>query len=486
MDNLPDSFYAIGKDILWIAGLTAGCVYAWKWLRLFNNNLPGPRGFPILGNISILIPLSRRTTHEYFLQLKQKYGKMYLLPGLFSLNSSVVVSDPIEAKRMLTEVDKFQRDEVFEKMMTGLLDHALFVYPTSALWKKHRKLIQPAFGPSHLRHAAQVSLNSTRDVSHIWDEKFLSKETIQEDSNRNSAKVAFGESLGSVQGLASGKYTRWKDLDAITTDRSILPSFLWKVFGVSITSPAVSEPRKRIHDFLHELIEKGRKEVESINGDCNMNMLHRLLLSNDKGIMTEDEIIGELLGFFLAGHETTSTTLTTLMLNLTQNPKVLKKLYEEIKDVDFNNGSIIETLSTLKYLVFILLVHFKDNVIRESQRLHSVVGSLGRISSQPVTVLGHDFPKGTRFNVYLRGIHLSEEYYEDPLTFNPDRWLKPIEVGTFLPFGDGPHNCIGQKMALIETKRYNFEMIEGTKIQFETTITHGLKGGLPLLISKRS
>jgi cytochrome P450 len=131
-------------------------------------------------------------------------------------------------------------------------------------------------------------------------------------------------------------------------------------------------------------------------------------------------------------------------MELCLNPDIQEKLYQEIKDIRFSNDTNpLELIQKMEYL---------DWILKESQRLHPVVGSVSRSSVGEVNVCDYQFPPGTAFSVYIRAIHLDPNNYEDPFTFSPERWSKPAKSNTFLPFGDGIHNCIGQKMAVIEVK----------------------------------
>ncbi|KAJ3000212.1 hypothetical protein HDV02_000125 [Globomyces sp. JEL0801] len=303
------------KQITSYAAVIGGTIYLWNWYVGPSPRLPGPKGLPIVGNVAKLPLFLTGKSHVVFKEYRAKYGKIFRVPGIFSSRPMVVVSEAAEVKRMLTETDTFARDDMFESKVSGLLDHALFVYPTSERWKRHRKLLQPAFGPSHLKHASIVSLNAMQELNAIWDQTFMKSKTFEVDiytiftciTLDIIAKVAFGESLGSVQSIGSDKCSRWEDLDAISIDvipsRFFIPEFLWNYFGAGLKSPKVALARKNVHEYLHRLIVKGREDLKEMPEGFNMNVLHRLLLSNEKGLMSEEEIIGELLGFFLAGHE---------------------------------------------------------------------------------------------------------------------------------------------------------------------------------------
>ncbi|KAI9203846.1 cytochrome P450 [Polychytrium aggregatum] len=90
-------------------------------------------------------------------------------------------------------------------------------------------------------------------------------------------------------------------------------------------------------------------------------------------------------------------------------------------------------------------------------------------------------------------LHRNPKYWKDPNTFNPDRWSEPIVPGSFLPFGDGPMNCIGQKMANIETKvflirtlqRYNLKLLDPSQLRIIFSATQGYKDGVDVLVERR-
>ena len=139
---------------------------------------------------------------------------------------------------------------------------------------------------------------------------------------------------------------------------------------------------------------------------------------------------------------TSSNTLTFSIYQLCKSPKIAEELYKEVQSIEFENTeNIIETTMSLKYL---------DKFLREVQRMYSVVGAVARTTLKDINVCGYDLPKGTNVTCYLRACHMDPTNYPNPTEFNVDRWDNPQSA--FFPFGDGPHNCIGQKMAVIETK----------------------------------
>nr|KAJ3421784.1 Arp complex subunit [Polyrhizophydium stewartii] len=122
-----------------------------------------------------------------------------------------------------------------------------------------------------------------------------------------------------------------------------------------------------------------------------------------------------------------------------------------------------------------------------------------RTASQPDAKLTLAFWK-SEILLSVSQTHTNPEYWPEPERFNPDRWdgLKP-QPGTYLPFGDGPMNCIGQKLALIEIKtscaaivmikllaRFNLDLVPEQKLEVISTLTTGLKHGLKVKLTRRS
>ncbi|KAJ3336070.1 Cytochrome P450 4d2, partial [Kappamyces sp. JEL0680] len=172
---------------------------------------------------------------------------------------------------------------------------------------------------------------------------------------------------------------------------------------------------------------------------------------------------------------------------LCRHPDIQEKLYASLAHLDFHHDDpavIMEQINECKYL---------DNVFKETQRLHSIVPKVPRTCTEDVTLQGHHFKKGTLFHVYIRGIHMNPRYHPNPTQFNPDRFDGEIIPGTFLPFGDGIHHCIGQKMAQIEGKvmlavlvcSWKFTLVPGQTLREYVLVTQSLRDGLFCNITPR-
>lgn len=80
-------------------------------------------------------------------------------------------------------------------------------------------------------------------------------------------------------------------------------------------------------------------------------------------------------------------------------------------------------------------------------------------------------PRGTRMMILIQGVHHRGDVWPEPASFVPDRFLEQPKPFTFLPFIDGPRNCLGQHLALLEAKivlatlcqRFTFEAVGGAQ-----------------------
>jgi len=448
-----------------------------------QKQIPGPKGIPLLGDTTLLI--KEKKMHQYREDNRIKYGDIYQTQ-IFN-NTVIILSDADAAKKILTDKNFF-RSNTLQKLGSGILDNALFVMPTDDQWKLHRKLLQPSFGPSHIREAASQTVTVTNSLVSIWNEKIETNPTIDIYDQLSNATldviglIAFGVDLEAVKGSKEDD-AFWNELDsAVLTrvnTRITIPPFLWSAFGLGEKSQNIVEDKEKWYKYMRNLIPRCAASAESKDSSkWGLNVLQRLLECKD---LTEEEVFGEMVGFFLAGHETTSNTITFGIYELCNNPEIQERLYEEIKDVKENQ---MEAVNSLPFL---------ENFVKEVQRLHSIVGGVTRNNIEATEILGYHVPANTRVVLNIRGIHRNPKYYSDPEKFDPDRWLEPnAHPYAFMPFGDGPHNCIGKKMAMVEAKimilvllqSFKFQKYDDQVINVTTQVTTSIKGFKATLVPR--
>lgn len=159
---------------------------------------------------------------------------------------------------------------------------------------------------------------------------------------------------------------------------------------------------------------------------------------------SDDEIVAQCFGFFLAGVDTSSTLLSFVVYELSVNLDIQQKLYEEVQ-VTHNNLSgkplTYEVLTNMKYL---------EMVTCETLRYWPPAPGLDRVCVKDYNYddgqCKFKIEKGTSLLIPIRGLHFDEQYWENPEKFDPERFSDEnkdmIVQGTYAPFGLGPRNCI--------------------------------------------
>ncbi|KAJ3128638.1 hypothetical protein HK098_003845 [Nowakowskiella sp. JEL0407] len=462
-------------------------------------DIPGPVGVPFVGVLPQLIPfIIKKRMDLHWARMNAMVG------GICRINAAgqklVIIDDAAMAKKLLTSPD-FGRGHFLKDATEDVIPHALFTLPSGEQWRKIRKGMQPAFGPAHVRESFDISLELVDKLMGVWERQLkkgeVTRNVAKDFTNLTGdviGKTIFSLDLGATDALE----TKNKMFEEFDTHMSKLVEVIqarvgllamkgiWKHIGIA------TEQIQPSIDNISSLLQTTFNQKQSLlatkqtlkNG--GRDVLERLMTS---GTCTDDEILGQMFGFFMAGHETTVNTITWAMLALVENPRVYEKLKAEVDEVLKGEKPTLESLSSLRYL---------DVFFKETQRHYSAIPIMPRNSLCESTLTSTDgvtiaFPANVQFLINVPRIHKSKEYWgEDAEEFTPERWivgedktLVPMP-GSYIPFGDGPMICIGQKMASTQFKvtiiriLQNFELIKSPKqgeITPVLTLTFGLKNG---------
>nr|XP_029731420.1 probable cytochrome P450 9f2 isoform X1 [Aedes albopictus] len=205
--------------------------------------------------------------------------------------------------------------------------------------------------------------------------------------------------------------------------------------------------------------------------------------SSHSRVWTETELIAQCFLFFLAGFDTVSTCMTFLMYELMVNPDIQKRLHEEILETDKSlSGKSLnyEVLQQMEYM---------DMVVSETLRKWPPGVISDRYCNKNYL---YDDGRGTRFLIEKGQvvmipaycIHHDPRNYSDPDRFDPERFNEAnraqINTGIYIPFGVGPRNCIGSRLALMEVKCMVYHLLK----HFEVVPTE--KTQIPVRIARDS
>lgn len=158
--------------------------------------------------------------------------------------------------------------------------------------------------------------------------------------------------------------------------------------------------------------------------------------------MTYEEIAAQIFVFYIAGSESSSSTVAYTMYELTQNEELMERAHEDIK------LTLAKHAGELTYEA-IMEMKFIDLCVKETLRKYPGLPILNRECTKSYKIPGTNFTieKGTSVIVSLLGIHRDAQFFPNPDIYDPDRFTeekKAYNEDMYMPFGAGPRNCIGE------------------------------------------
>ncbi|XP_029047550.2 cytochrome P450 6a2-like isoform X2 [Osmia bicornis bicornis] len=303
----------------------------------------------------------------------------------------------------------------------------------------------------------------------LRDPDLIKDVLIKDFSNFVERMVVPNEVEPLADELFSIEAKRWKPLRA-----RISPVFtsgkLKEMFNLLV------ECGNQFEEYLKKLVEKdayiecrdiSAKFTIDVIGSCAFGIEANALAAEDsefrKMELSDAFLAAQAFVFFTAGFETSSLTITHALYELAFNQSIQDTLRAETKDVlKRNNGEITyDSISELKYL---------DAVFKETLRKYPVVLWLSRTAMTPYTFPGTKvtIPKGQHVVVPVDAIHNDPDIFPEPEVFDPNRFLDNNAKGRhpmfYIPFGDGPRNCIGARFAKIQTKVAMIKILSNFKV----------------------
>ncbi|KAK9791377.1 hypothetical protein WJX73_006540 [Symbiochloris irregularis] len=206
----------------------------------------------------------------------------------------------------------------------------------------------------------------------------------------------------------------------------------------------------------------------------------------------EDQLCYEVKTLLLAGHETSAALLTWTLHELCENPDSLGKVQQEAKEMLATaNAKGLPQKEAVEGMQYTLCA------LKESLRKYSVVPVVTRRVEQDTTLCGMQIPVGAYLAILIQAVHQSWQKHDQwrPERFLPgdefDQFPDDIRPYMFVPFGQGPRNCIGQYFSLLEARlvmgmlwtRFKFQRHGAPPQRNETVIPTGTADGLYMMIS---
>jgi cytochrome P450 len=186
--------------------------------------------------------------------------------------------------------------------------------------------------------------------------------------------------------------------------------------------------RREVYRLLEEEIAAHRAHP---GGNDVLSLLIAARDDEDQAL-GDAELRDQLVTLLLAGHETTAAGLAWCFERLVRHSDALERLNREFESDDGDD--------------------YLDAVINETLRVRPLIDQVVRKLAAPVEISGHVLPAGTIVAASIIGVQRSE-VFDDPDRFRPERFLDQSPPPyTLIPFGGGPHRCLGASFAIMEMK----------------------------------
>ncbi|AXG69493.1 pentalenene oxygenase [Kordia sp. SMS9] len=379
----------------------------------------------------------------------EKHGDTFAISPPFSKRIMLTCDAEIILYLLRKNHRNYKKSKIQTKFLSKYVGKGLLT-SSGEYWLKQRRLIQPAFHKEKLQKLVTI-MESTIETQL----QNLPKNT-KVDSYPIMNELAFHVVAKSLFNYSSDEHTMHRLQEIIETLQDFIireirqPHKQWwyKASGlVKKHMTLVKESR----DIINTVIDERRNSDKE--HDDLLDMLLKAKYEDDGTSMTNEQLIDEILIFFVAGHETTANALTFTFHLIAKNPEVYAKVLTEIDAID-DAISPMEKIAKLNYV---------KNCVEESMRLYPPAWITDRVALEDDSFGGFNVQKGTMIGISFYELHRNKKYWENPNDFIPERFSdenRKATTGYYFPFGAGPRMCIGNSFALYEMMLSVYQMMK--------------------------
>ncbi|XP_044261850.1 cytochrome P450 6k1-like [Tribolium madens] len=420
--------------------------------------VPNEKPFFIFGSFYDVALRKKHIFHK-IREIYNKFSTPYVGIYIFNQPTLVIRSPELLKKVLVKDFDKFiNRKVAANEAVDPISFHTLFSSKNDN-WRNLRAKMSPVFTSGKIKLMFPLMKECGSDlVNYIKKhngEVIEAREVTKKYAVDIIFSCAFGINSYCLKNDNSGILqiaTQLVDFNSVKRNISIFCFFFMpKLVDIFRLTFADKQASDYLMNIFNTTMEERRKNA-IVRNDL-IDMLHNLKEnSTDKSDYTFDDIkvAAQALSFFSAGNDTTSLTITFALYELALNTDIQDRLREDIrKHHDAHGDFTYEAIQDMKYL---------DMVLCETLRKYPLTNFLNRECETKYTFeeSGLTIDKGTSILIPVAGLHYDEEYFPNPEKFDPERFSdenkSKIVAYTYLPFGDGPRVCIGQRFAMLVSK----------------------------------
>ncbi|HVV17805.1 MAG TPA: cytochrome P450 [Pseudonocardiaceae bacterium] len=385
-----------------------------------------PGRWPLLGHTPAM--LRHRFAFTSTLRDHGDIVRIYLgpLPTYFVTNAELTYDV------LVTAGNSFAKGIMFDKFRPYLGNG--LILSNGSFHLRQRRMIQPSFHRERIARYTRTMARVAGDLTESWHDGEVRE--IDEDMQALAVTIV-GETLfGTELGRRAIEEAR-RSIPIVIKQgliRALSPAFVEKLPITRQFDDAIDRMKAVVLDIIAD-----RRAQGTDHGD----LLSMLLLAQDdaNGGMTDQQVYDEVLTLLTAGVETTALALAWSCHELARHPDVEERLHAEVDEVLDGRPVTADDVPKLAYT---------GRVVDEVLRMYPI-WILMRRATTDVDLGGVRIPMGAEVTVSPHAMHFDDRYYDDPLRFDPDRWLPErvarLPHGAYVPFGAGTRQCVGNFFA---------------------------------------
>lgn len=417
---------------------------------------------------------------------------------------------------LVTKAKSFEKSPGLRVLLHDLAGQGLFT-SEGELWRRQRKLMAPIFTPGALAQFAEAMRTTAMraaDQMHPGQSLDLAHETTRIAMTVVGSALFGIDTFDDADDLGAALTTALGWVNSVLASPAIVPHIM-VLDATRRLAPRTRGRLRRMLESIHhkfespfliegsrsrplrdavavvdrrvqEMIEERRRE-----GLHRLDLLTRLLAARDAdegGTMTDAQVRDEAVTLFVAGHETTATSLAWSFYLLARHPDVLARV---VAEADALGDGPIERFDPDRLAL-------TTRVFREALRMYPPLMMFPRRTLEEVEIAGTTLPPRTLVFVSAYAQHRRADVWDEPDAFDPDRFLPEREAarpkGSYLPFSAGPRFCIGMHFAMMEgpivlatlLRRWRLEIDPSLTIAEDDFATLRPRGGVPATVRART
>ncbi|KEJ87986.1 cytochrome P450 [Sulfitobacter donghicola DSW-25 = KCTC 12864 = JCM 14565] len=358
---------------------------------------------------------------------------------------SYLLNQPDLVQRVLKErPDDFPKSTRVNEGLRPLLGNSVFV-TNGETWKRQRRIIDPAFEGGRLRETFSAMWDASEAAAARLDGKVGEVVEVEAEASHAAADVIFRTlfSLPIEHHLARGVFEEFRTYQRsqpILNLAALLPMPRWMP---RLFSRDTKQSAAKIRGLIGQLTQTRQEEI--LAGTAPDDLATKIMTTADPETgerFSTEEMVDQVAIFFLAGHETSASTLAWALYLMALYPEWQEKLAQEAQALDACDFAVMSKL------------RLSRDVFRETLRLYPPVPMMVRESSCPEQMRDRAVPKGSQMVISPWHLHRHERLWDNPDGFDPTRWHsengKACQREAFIPFSAGARVCPGAGFAMIE------------------------------------